>query len=126
MRNENCDLKKLQTFWIDIRAVDAHFTLKSFLLKNSSSREGRSCRLLNGRRVHCLKDHAPLISSLKPGVVVIEETPAKNSASCAWRLRRSRDFGLTILANQAITGRFERPRSKQDRQLRRRNHPRHE
>ena len=50
-----------------------------------------------------LKDHAPLISSLKPGVVVIEETPAKKL-----RLFGPGGFaevatsGLTILANQAI------------------------
>jgi F-type H+-transporting ATPase subunit epsilon len=50
-----------------------------------------------------LKDHAPLISSMKPGVVVIEETPAKKR-----RLFVPGGFaevapsGLTILANQAI------------------------
>jgi F-type H+-transporting ATPase subunit epsilon len=50
-----------------------------------------------------LKDHAPLVSSMKPGVVVIDETPAKKL-----RLFVPGGFaevgpsGLTILANQAI------------------------
>src|SRR5208282_3943986 len=50
-----------------------------------------------------LKDHAPLVSSMKPGVVVIDETPAKKI-----RLFVPGGFaevgpsGLTILANQAI------------------------
>jgi F-type H+-transporting ATPase subunit epsilon len=50
-----------------------------------------------------LKDHAPLVSSLKPGFVVIDETPAKKL-----RLFVPGGFaevgpsGLTILANQAI------------------------
>lgn len=50
-----------------------------------------------------LKDHAPLISSLKPGIVVIDESPAKKS-----RLFVPGGFaevapsGLTILADQAI------------------------
>ncbi len=50
-----------------------------------------------------LKDHAPVISSLKPGIVVIEETPTKKL-----RLFVPGGFaevgpsGLTILANQAI------------------------
>ena len=49
------------------------------------------------------KDHAPLISSMKPGVVVIEETPTKQM-----RLFVPGGFaevapsGLTILADQAI------------------------
>lgn len=50
-----------------------------------------------------LKDHAPLISSMKPGIVVIDETPAKKL-----RLFVPGGFaevgpsGLTILADQAI------------------------
>jgi F-type H+-transporting ATPase subunit epsilon len=49
------------------------------------------------------KDHAPVISSLKPGIVVIEEPSARKS-----RLFVPGGFaevgpsGLTILANQAI------------------------
>ena len=50
-----------------------------------------------------LKDHAPLVSSLKPGVVVIEE-----SAAAKLRLYVRGGFaeiapsGLTILADQAL------------------------
>jgi F-type H+-transporting ATPase subunit epsilon len=50
-----------------------------------------------------LKDHAPLISSMRPGIVVIDETPAKKL-----RLFVPGGFaevgpsGLTILADQAI------------------------
>jgi F-type H+-transporting ATPase subunit epsilon len=50
-----------------------------------------------------LKDHAPIISSLKPGVVVVDETAAKKL-----RLYVPGGFaevspsGLTILADQAI------------------------
>jgi F-type H+-transporting ATPase subunit epsilon len=50
-----------------------------------------------------LKDHAPLISTMKPGVVVIDETPTKKQ-----RLFVPGGFaevapsGLTILADQAL------------------------
>ena len=50
-----------------------------------------------------LKDHAPLIAMMKPGVVVIEEAPAKKL-----RLFVPRGFaevapsGLTILADKAL------------------------
>jgi len=50
-----------------------------------------------------LKDHAPLIAIMKPGVVVIEEAPAKKL-----RLFVPRGFaevapsGLTILADKAL------------------------
>ncbi len=50
-----------------------------------------------------LKDHAPLISSLKPGVVVIEETPAKKlRLFVPGGFAEVATSGLTILANQAI------------------------
>jgi F-type H+-transporting ATPase subunit epsilon len=50
-----------------------------------------------------LKDHAPLIATMKPGVVVIDETPTKKQ-----RLFVPGGFaevapsGLTILADQAL------------------------
>lgn len=50
-----------------------------------------------------LKDHAPLISTMKPGVVVIDETPAKKLRLFVRggfaEVSRS---GLTILAEQTI------------------------
>jgi len=50
-----------------------------------------------------LKDHAPLISSMKPGVVVIEETPAKKlRLFVPGGFAEAGPSGLTILADQAI------------------------
>jgi F-type H+-transporting ATPase subunit epsilon len=50
-----------------------------------------------------LKDHAPLISSLKPGIVVIEETPGgKLRLFVPGGFAEVAPSGLTILANQAI------------------------
>jgi F-type H+-transporting ATPase subunit epsilon len=50
-----------------------------------------------------LKDHAPLISSLKPGIVVIDETPAKKlRLFVPGGFAEVAPSGLTILANQAI------------------------
>ncbi|HUB64952.1 MAG TPA: F0F1 ATP synthase subunit epsilon [Methylocella sp.] len=50
-----------------------------------------------------LKDHAPLISSMKPGVVVIDETPAKKlRLFVPGGFAEVAPSGLTILANQAI------------------------
>src|SRR5450631_775946 len=50
-----------------------------------------------------LKDHAPLISSMKPGVVVIEETPAKKlRLFVPGGFAEAGPSGLTILSDQAI------------------------
>jgi F-type H+-transporting ATPase subunit epsilon len=50
-----------------------------------------------------LKDHAPLISSMKPGVVVIEETPAKKlRLFVPGGFAEAGPSGLTILADQVI------------------------
>ncbi len=50
-----------------------------------------------------LKDHAPLISTMKPGVVVIEEAPARKLrlfVRCGFA--EVAPSGLTILAEQTI------------------------
>jgi F-type H+-transporting ATPase subunit epsilon len=50
-----------------------------------------------------LKDHAPLISSMKPGIVVIEETPAKKlQLFVPSGFAEVAPSGLTILADKAI------------------------
>ena len=50
-----------------------------------------------------LKDHAPLISTMKPGVVVIEETPAKKlRLFVPGGFAEVAPSGLTILADKAI------------------------
>jgi F-type H+-transporting ATPase subunit epsilon len=50
-----------------------------------------------------LKDHAPLISTLKPGIVVIDETPSKKlRLFVPGGFAEVAPSGLTILANQAI------------------------
>ena len=50
-----------------------------------------------------LKDHAPLISTLKPGVVVIEEAPAKKlRLFVPGGFAEVAPSGLTILADKAI------------------------
>lgn len=50
-----------------------------------------------------LKDHAPVISSLKPGVVVIEEsTQAKLRLYVRGGFAEVAPSGLTILADQAL------------------------
>ncbi|HUI21329.1 MAG TPA: F0F1 ATP synthase subunit epsilon [Methylocella sp.] len=48
------------------------------------------------------KDHAPLITSIKPGIVIIEEAPAKkHSLFVPGGFAEVGPSGLTILANQA-------------------------
>jgi F-type H+-transporting ATPase subunit epsilon len=50
-----------------------------------------------------LKDHAPLISTMKPGVVVIEETPAKKlRLFVLGGFAEVAPSGLTILADKAL------------------------
>jgi F-type H+-transporting ATPase subunit epsilon len=50
-----------------------------------------------------LKDHAPLISTMKPGVVVIDETPAKKlRLFVRGGFAEVAPSGLTILAEQTI------------------------
>jgi len=50
-----------------------------------------------------LKDHAPLIATMKPGVVVIDETPAKKlRLFVRGGFAEVAPTGLTILAEQAI------------------------
>ena len=50
-----------------------------------------------------LKDHAPVISSLKPGVVVVDETAAKKlRLFVPGGFAEVSPSGLTILADQAI------------------------
>ena len=50
-----------------------------------------------------LKDHAPLISTMKPGVVVIEETPAKKlRLFVPGGFAEVAPSGLTILADKAL------------------------
>ena len=50
-----------------------------------------------------LKDHAPLISTMKPGVVVIDETPAKKlRLFVPGGFAEVAPSGLTILADKAI------------------------
>ena len=50
-----------------------------------------------------LKDHAPLISSMKPGIVVIEEAPAKKlRLFVRGGFAEVAPSGLTILAEQTI------------------------
>ena len=50
-----------------------------------------------------LKDHAPLISTMKPGVVVIDETPAKKlHLFVRGGFAEVALSGLTILAEQTI------------------------
>ena len=50
-----------------------------------------------------LKDHAPLISTMKPGVVVIDETPAKTlRLFVRGGFAEVAPSGLTILAEQTI------------------------
>ena len=50
-----------------------------------------------------LKDHAPLISSMKPGIVVIDETPAKKlRLFVPGGFAEVAPSGLTILADKAI------------------------
>lgn len=50
-----------------------------------------------------LKDHAPVISSLKPGIVVIDESPsAKTKLYVRGGFAEVGSSGLTILADQAL------------------------
>lgn len=50
-----------------------------------------------------LKDHAPVISTMKPGVVVIDETPAKKiRLFVLGGFAEAGPSGLTILADQAV------------------------
>ncbi|MGH6935302.1 MAG: F0F1 ATP synthase subunit epsilon [Methylocella sp.] len=50
-----------------------------------------------------LKNHAPLISTMKPGIVVIDETPAnKRRLFVRGGFAEVAPSGLTILAEQAI------------------------
>ena len=50
-----------------------------------------------------LKDHAPLISTMKPGIVVIDETPAKKlRLFVPGGFAEVAPSGLTILADQAL------------------------
>ncbi|HEY8032299.1 MAG TPA: F0F1 ATP synthase subunit epsilon [Methylocella sp.] len=50
-----------------------------------------------------LKDHAPLISTMKPGVVVIDETPSKKlRLFVRGGFAEVAPSGLTILAEQTI------------------------
>jgi F-type H+-transporting ATPase subunit epsilon len=50
-----------------------------------------------------LKDHAPLVSTIKPGIVVIDETPAnKRHLFVRGGFAEVAPSGLTILAEQAI------------------------
>jgi F-type H+-transporting ATPase subunit epsilon len=50
-----------------------------------------------------LKDHAPLISTMKPGIVVIEEAPAKKlQLFVRGGFAEVGPSGLTILAEQTI------------------------
>ncbi|MGI8567907.1 MAG: F0F1 ATP synthase subunit epsilon [Methylocella sp.] len=50
-----------------------------------------------------LKDHAPLISTMKPGIVVIDETPAKKLRLFVYGgFAEVAPSGLTILADRAI------------------------
>jgi F-type H+-transporting ATPase subunit epsilon len=50
-----------------------------------------------------LKDHAPLISSIKPGIVVIDEAPAKKlRLFVPGGFAEVAPSGLTILADKAI------------------------
>ena len=50
-----------------------------------------------------LKDHAPLISTMKPGIVVIEEAPAKKlRLFVPGGFAEVAPSGLTILADKAI------------------------
>ncbi|MGH6846094.1 MAG: F0F1 ATP synthase subunit epsilon [Methylocella sp.] len=49
------------------------------------------------------KDHAPVISSMKPGIIVIDETPAKKlRLFVPGGFAEVAPSGLTILADQAI------------------------
>jgi F-type H+-transporting ATPase subunit epsilon len=50
-----------------------------------------------------LKDHAPLIATMKPGIVVIDESPAKKlRVFVRGGFAEVAPFGLTILAEQTV------------------------
>jgi len=104
--------------------------LKSFLLKNSSFSGEVEAVVVPGTEGEftVLKDHAPLISSLKPGVVVIEETPAK-------KLRLFVPGGFAEVATSGLTSSpikrstwqiSTRPRSKQGSAASKKKSPGHE